>query len=383
MRSIQWLPVGALLAASAMAWSAGCSDDSDTQTSTSTTTTSTSSGGGQGGEGGAGGEGGSGGQGGAMMVCNGTPTALNDGEPVTMPGTTDGQGDDFASFCGDTTSTSDAPDVVFTFTLPAEGTLRLTAAATAGSTLQPSLDVRTECEQAKFCAESQGGTATLGVAVPAGPIYVVVDGVPGTSGAFDLTALFTLPACGDGVVNPGEDCDPGAGAPGDACVDPGLTGECTYIPPPANQDMCPGEVINVSAGLTLLAADQGHFNYGYADDAAGSCAIEMGGADRVYQLVPAVSGTLTASIGYEEDGATSICDVNVADPGCWPRVLYARSTCADPASEIACALDPLQPMAPEEISIPVTAGTPVYLFVDGYDGQAYSHGPYNLIVDLQ
>jgi hypothetical protein len=136
-------------------------------------------------------------------------------------------------------------------------------------------------------------------------------------------------------------------------------------------------------GATLLAADQGQFIYGYADDADGSCETLMGGDDRVYQLVPAAAGTMTVRIGFEPDGVTTSCSVDVASPGCWPRVLYARSDCADPTAEIACALDPLQPMAPATISFPVTAGTPAFVFVDGYDDQDYSHGTYNLHIDLQ
>jgi hypothetical protein len=377
MRSLQWFPAAVLLTFTA-AWAAGCSDDEPPPSSTSTTSASSG-----GGDGGAGGAGGAGGTGGAMMVCENAPEALVVGTPATFEGTTEGGGDDFSSFCGDTTPASDAPDVVYSFTIPEAGTLTLTAVAASGSSLQPALDVRTVCELAELCAAPANGTATLlGVAYP-GTIHVIVDGASGTSGAFELTADLQLAACGDGVVNPGEECDPGAGVQGDPCIDPGQAGECSFIPPLPEQESCPGEVVAVPLGATLLAADEGHFTFGYEDDADGSCAMQMGGDDRVYQLVPAADGMMTVSIGYEADGMTPTCDVGVTLPGCWPRVLYARSDCADPGAEVACALDTLQPMAPESITFPVTAATPVFVFVDGYDVQDYSHGTYNLHLDLQ
>ena len=378
MRSFQWLPAAALLTAFTGTWAAGCSDDEEPPSTASTTTTSST--GGPGGAGGAGGSGGAGGAGGGMMVCDNPPQALVPGRPVTLDGTTDGQGDDFSSFCGDSTPASDAPDVVFTFTLPEAGTLKLTAVAASGSSIEPALDVRTVCDVAEFCASPADGMAFLALGFGAGTVHVIVDGAPGTSGAFALTAQFDLPVCGDGVVNQGEECDPGIALPDDPCVDPGQPDGCSYVQPLPEQESCPGEVIAVPMGATVVA---GHFLYGYEDDADGSCEALMGGDDRVYQLVPAADGTMTVTIGLEIDGVTPTCEVAVSSPGCWPRVLYARSDCADPVAELACGLDPLEPMAPQTISFPVTAGTPAFVFVDGYDDQDYSHGTYNLHIDLQ
>jgi hypothetical protein len=162
-----------------------------------------------------------------------------------------------------------------------------------------------------------------------------------------------------------------------------MPGECLFETPLPEQEACPGEVIDVPAGTTILAEDQGHHTFGYADDYEGSCALLPGGDDRVYQLVPQATGAMTVSVGYEPDGTTPTCEISVDDPGCWPRVLYARSDCADPASELACGLDQLEPMAPQVLSFPATAGVPVHVFVDGYDDQPYSHGTYNLRIELQ
>lgn len=377
MRTRFWLPI-ACVAAAAWAGAAGCSDDGDGSSSTgpTTTTTTTSSGGGEGG-------GGAGGAGGGASACDDPAQALAVGEPLTLDGTTEGAADSFSSTCGDTTAASDAPDAHFALTIAAAGTLRLDVSAAAGSALMPALDVRTVCEQAELCAAPAGGAASLAAHVEAGPLHVIVDGAQGTRGAFQLTAELSAPACGDGVVNPGEQCDPGAGVAGDACVDPGQPGECQFVTPQPEQETCPGEGVAVPLGTTVLAADQGHFTYGYADDHEGSCAEQPGGVDRVYQLIPQADGMMTVSVGFEPDGITPSCDIAVESPGCWPKVVYARTSCPDAASEVACGLDPLMPMAPQTLQIPVTSGASIFLFIDGYDAEAYSAGTFNLHVSLQ
>ena len=375
MRRAICIPIAWVMAA-AGALAAGCDDDGSSTSSspTTTTTTTTSSGGGEGGAGGAGG---------GAAECDSPAQALSPGEPLILEGTTEGAGDDFASTCGDTTPEADAPDAHYALAVSAPGTLRLSVTAASGSALEPALDVRSICEQAELCAAPGGGSAELAGHVEAGTIHVVVDGAGATSGAFQLTAELTAAACGDGVLNPGEACDPGPGAAGDACVDPGQPGECQFVAPLPEQESCPGEVVDVLPGATVLTADQGHFIYGYTDDHEGSCALQPGGVDRVYQLVPQASGQLTVGVGFEPDGVTPSCEVDLEGPGCWPRVVYARTSCADAASEIACGLDQLQPMAPQTLQIPATAGTPVFLFIDGFDGEDYSAGSFNLHLSLQ
>jgi hypothetical protein len=160
---------------------------------------------------------------------------------------------------------------------------------------------------------------------------------------------------------------------------------------PAGSDTCPGEAITIPAGTTILTEAKGYSTWGYNDDYVGSCLAagggSAGGVDRVLQLTPAKSGMMTVSIGYEADGVTSICGTNSSALDCWQPMLYARSTCATASTELACATGSppmnLNAFVPQTISFAVTANTPYWVFVDGYDGSNYSSGPFNLVVDLK
>jgi hypothetical protein len=114
-----------------------------------------------------------------------------------------------------------------------------------------------------------------------------------------------------------------------------------------------------------------------------------GGLDRVFQITPAASGTLSVSVGYQTDGVTPACNqATEVGPDCWLPVLYARTTCDDAATEIAssCTLGinmTLVTAIPATTSFAVTAHTPYWVFVDGFDDGDYSYGPFNLIVTLE
>src|SRR5262249_45607980 len=135
------------------------------------------------------------------------------------------------------------------------------------------------------------------------------DGQGGTPDTFTLTASLIAAACGDGVINTGEDCDPGAGVANDGCGDPGATGECKFQPAPAGQDPCPGPAHHVPAGTNQLLASiaQGTSLYGFKDDYVGSCKDYTGGLDRVFQLTPQKTGVMNVSVGFEADGTTEAC----------------------------------------------------------------------------
>ena len=146
-------------------------------------------------------------------------------------------------------------------------------------------------------------------------------------------------------------------------------------------DMTTDLPLSIPAGTTIVPGSGSDSTNGYANDYSGSCSFPPGGPDRVYAVTPTASGNLTVSIGYAADGTTDICAVNVNDPGCWDRVIYARTSCTDAATELACG--DLGAFNVEKITFAVTAGTTYYVFVDGYDDQYYSAGPYNLVFKLQ
>lgn len=317
----------------------------------------------------------------ASEACPATPFPITLGGSVSLTNTTEGHTDDIFSFCGDITSTADAPDLVYAFSLADAGTLRVDVTSLTDG-YNPAIYLRTDCATDFTCFDFGADKEIIAGDFPAGTYFLIVDGANGTSGNFQLTVSFSAPICGDGVVNAGEQCDPGGGQPSDGCGDPGTPGACQLEDPSPDADLCPGTSVSIPSGTTTLAASDGNTTIGFNNDFSGTCSLPPGGPDRVYQLIPEVSGTLTASVGLNANGVP-ICDLDFSDPGCWDRVLYARTGCDDasPAAELACsdkgALDV------ETITFPVTANTPVFVFVDGFDDQSYSSGVFNLVITLQ
>jgi hypothetical protein len=315
-------------------------------------------------------------------ACPATPYPLAVGSRVQFTGTTVGATDDFTSFCGDTTTTADTPDLVYAFTLPTEGTLKIDVTSqTTG--YRPAVYVRTDCAADLFCFDAGANGQVVAGDFQAGTYFVVVDGVFTSSGQFQLTATFNAPVCGDGVVNSGEQCDVGAGAPNDGCGDPGTTTECQFENPTAAADQCNGEPFSIPVGKTILAASAGNTTLGFTDDYQGTCSQALGGPDRVFQFTPQKTGTMTVTIGYNADGTTVTCSAGIDTPGCWDYVLYARNNCPDAAAGAELDCSDVNGPDIETISFPVTINTPYWVIVDGYDDQSYSTGPFSLLVDLQ
>lgn len=82
--------------------------------------------------------------------------------------------------------------------------------------------------------------------------------------------------------------------------------------------------------------------------AEGSCLIGAG-PEVIYQVTPALTGMLDLTLESAEDLG-----------------LYARSACDDAAAELGCADLEVQG-GTENLRVPVTAGQPVWVFVDGYN----------------
>lgn len=113
---------------------------------------------------------------------------------------------------------------------------------------------------------------------------------------------------------------------------------------------------------------------GADDEAHGSC---MDGPDplfptpdAVYQIVPQADGTLHARVGENQNLMS--CAGPPSD--CWDMALYAQLGPCAAGAELACS-DTYGPSNgylgnwwdPEEIAVPVTAGTGVFVFVDSKD----------------
>ena len=89
---------------------------------------------------------------------------------------------------------------------------------------------------------------------------------------------------------------------------------------------------------------------GAANNQTGDCAYGSDSADTVFQVTPATSGELMITL------TPDAADLQV----------YARTTCTDTATQLGC-YDEGFAGEPDTLRIPVTAGTPVFIFVDAYD----------------
>jgi len=321
-----------------------------------------------------------------LDTCPGDPYELALGDSLTLSGTTAGATDDYKSFCGDMTAEVDGADIVYQFTLAEDGIFRIEVTAAGGSDFDPALVVRSDqaCddESTDTCFDYQHSAVEAAFGpYTAGVYYVIIDGASASSGDFVLEVSLDAAACGDGVLSRGEECDVVPISPNDGCSDPGAPdGGCKFEPPTPAKDVCPGESFMLTTAGLKLAATDGHSNIGYTDDYLGSCTPGMGGKDRVYAIVPQVSGMMTAAAGFMADGVSPACETDPNSSLCFDIVLYARSTCDVATSELDCS--DIDGITPEIITMPVTANVPVYVFVDGFDAAFYSAGTYNLDLSL-
>lgn len=414
MRAKSWLPIGLMMLFPA-AFSAGaCGPIVDTvptggaageggavnTTSTTTggsdTTTTTTTGGG--GSGGTTGGGGTGGTGGGLPpendACNGQKIDAQVGMPTAVDGTLIGAKDDLQTFCADTTDAADKADVVYELAVPADVTATFTINATG---FNPALSIRNQDCNGRFagdaCLVGTDGILSTKLAMPQGPAWLVVDSADGNTGNFKLEVKYDAPACGDGVLNAGEQCDPANPTSEDGCHNPGTMNQCMFGEPPPDPALvqCPGGLITITAGdafqLSLLNNGSGGHNHQNVTDMV-DCLSPAIGPENVFNVKPGATGMLTAQIGYAAEG-TLYCDQYPND--CGDFVMYIRKgSCAsaDPADQLACddfTENPMSPFGYDEVlnfTVPVTAGEDYWLFVDGLD-DTYGIGGYFLELSLQ
>ena len=160
--------------------------------------------------------------------------------------------------------------------------------------------------------------------------------------------------CGDGYAQLGvEECDDGNAVDDDNCTNACTVGQMASFG-------CPGTAIAVPADMEVTTTGD---TSSAADDDEGSCG-GFGAPEVVYEVTPQASGVLTIAVA----GLTQ-----ASDP-----VLYVRSGSCQGGGELGCA-DQSFGGGTETLVLNVTAGTPYWVFADGYDGTA---GSYALTLSL-
>lgn len=264
--------------------------------------------------------------------------------------------------CGGTTNTGFGNELLFTYTAAATGQLHVEAAPNDADIV---LYARAVCagdetgDTMLDCSDDpQDGAATeiidIGL-VQDQTVTIFVDSWQvGQEGPYALTSTFTPAVCGDGMTTLPETCDDTNAVSGDGCSDTcqvELDFYCNNAIPLALNTPTVG---NTATGTNLFQAPQDAIEctFGGAGLAPGQ--------EVLYVYTPAASGMLQIDL-------TSTSD---SDFG-----LYARTDCLDVATQLGCSDVNFQAgMNDESLTIPVTNGVPVTIFVDAYQvaGGAFS-----------
>ena len=165
------------------------------------------------------------------------------------------------------------------------------------------------------------------------------------------------PICGDGKIGQGEACDDGNTSDNDGC-----SSKCA-IESTSQADVCPGVALALAPvpgepqllRASVTGSTSGAYNH------FGSACGGGSGRDLVYAITPPSSGKAIVRLSAS-----------------FSAIVSARATCTDAKSETKC--EGIQTQGGEvTMEVPTFAGTPTFLFVDGYGG---THGDFTLDVDV-
>ncbi len=315
---------------------------------------------------GTGGTGGGADCGSAVDVCPGQAIALTGSGTDPRVGSASGDTStlchDYSGTCG---SSSSASDAVFSFTPDIDGTATVSLGGDAVSVWDAVLYARTTCTDSTTeikCSDSfnqytPGGETMTFPATANTTYYMFVDGYSSMSGAFDINVKVVPKGCGDGIVQPPEQCDDGNKVDNDFCKN-----DCTTNPHPAG-DTCPGMTLTLNGvGTDTRTASVSGDTTNMANDYSASCASSSGAApDMVFAITPDVDGTMAIDLG-----STS-----------WDAVVSVRTTCDNQGSEVTCADEPENALI---TGLPVMANTTYYAILDGYSSAS---GPFQFNVSIK
>ena len=235
-------------------------------------------------------------------------------------------------------------DRVFRVRAPgAPGTL--TIEATSGDAF---VEVGARCDFDELGCQLVGPGQPLSVPVEGdGELWLLVED-DDDGAAVTLTTRFEPAVCGDGVIEAPESCDDGNADAGDGC-DVRCRVEEAF-------DVCSAPTV-VDEGVTTLSTRLG------TNLMAGSCGGDNA-LERLHVFTPSSDGTLNVALQSDSD----------------QLLVYARQDCHDDATADQCLA--VDVAGPTLMYLPVSAGVPVFIAVDGRTPDAMVGFDYELTLVL-
>ena len=279
-------------------------------------------------------------------ICPGVSITLSpDASSATFKNSTKGAGSDsFGSLICASTVRGDHVYTIDTTTL-GQLTARLTPQGYDGA-----LYLRGDCNGDQLIctdAATDSGAETLTyVLSPGVPYHLFVDG--SGEGPYTLDLSLATEWCGDGKTTKPEACDDGNTTAGDGCAP-----DCTVEQNPPDV-ACPGVAVQVYKGqppLVLSGSTKGYSNK-FQSPGEPICFDPTGetSPDRVYRVVTDATGTLKASIVSRN----------------FDSLIYTRQGACDVEDPEGLCKDLVDPDQVETVNVPVTAGKPTWIIIDGY-----------------
>ncbi|XXT15998.1 DUF4215 domain-containing protein [Sorangium sp. So ce429] len=161
------------------------------------------------------------------------------------------------------------------------------------------------------------------------------------AGPYTLDFLFFPTLCGDGTIDPPEECDDDNTTSGDGC-----SAECTLEL----------DAVCSDALVAVLGDNEGDTTTG-TSLFEGSC-LGYRRPEKIHTFTPPSDGTLLLTLSSETDLG-----------------MYVRTSCVDSGSQVAC-MDEVGDNGEEELDVHVDGGVPLFIFVDTYSSTGA--GPYTL-----
>lgn len=244
---------------------------------------------------------------------------------------------------------SNGPDGHWPFIAPINGVATFTLTS---ATYLPAIGVTVGCGGTQLACSGSNAEAGTEITFPItqGATYdLMVGGVNISTqpkyGRFTGTLKIVPAGCGDGIQSGGEECEDGNTLDGDGC-----SSKCALVPLPGIA-ACPGAAVAMTGTgktqrIKTVTVDTRTLSSNTSALCGGS------GPEGILAVTSDVDGWL--------DARTLRSDFDT--------ILYSRNTCSSAASEYQWSTTMCSSANIDTTRIPVYAGTPAYVFVDGIDG---------------